>query len=112
EARYGALEECMAEACGRLGCPNAYLALESVDGPKEVWWIVDYADDADRVVIGSHAAPGAVYESAERLSFTFVTAVSPADAEHAARRPRSGRARVPPGVEARSSVPAGTSCLQ
>ena len=47
EARYGELEERMAETCARLGCPNAYLALESVAGPKEVWWFVEYADEAD-----------------------------------------------------------------
>ena len=36
----------MAEACARLGCPNPYLALESVDAPKEVWWFVEHTDEA------------------------------------------------------------------
>jgi hypothetical protein len=47
EARYGELEERMAETCLRLECPNSYLALESVATPKEVWWFVEYATDAD-----------------------------------------------------------------
>ena len=47
EARYGELEERMAETCVRLECPNGYLALESVAAPKEVWWFVEYATDAE-----------------------------------------------------------------
>jgi hypothetical protein len=47
EIRYGELEERMAEACTRLDCPNSYLALEAVAPPKEVWWFVEYASDAD-----------------------------------------------------------------
>jgi hypothetical protein len=47
EARYGQLEERMAASCLRLGCPNSYLALESVRAPKEVWWFVEYATDAE-----------------------------------------------------------------
>jgi hypothetical protein len=47
EARYGELEERMAETCRRLGCPNSYLAIESVLSPKEVWWFVEYATDSD-----------------------------------------------------------------
>lgn len=47
EARYGEVEERMAETCARIGCPNAYLALEAVAPPNEVWWFVEYATDAD-----------------------------------------------------------------
>jgi hypothetical protein len=47
EARYSELEERMAESCMRLGCPNSYLALESIDAPKEVWWFVEHAAEAD-----------------------------------------------------------------
>jgi hypothetical protein len=46
EPAYGELEERMAKACARLGCPNPYLALESVDAPKEVWWFVEHAEEA------------------------------------------------------------------
>jgi predicted methyltransferase len=47
EAEYGAIEEHLADACARLGCPNDYLALESEGSPKEVWWLVPYAQEAD-----------------------------------------------------------------
>ena len=47
EVRYGELEERMADTCTRLDCPNSYLALEAVTTPKEVWWFVEYATDAD-----------------------------------------------------------------
>lgn len=47
EIRYSELEERMAETCVRLECPNSFLALESVAAPKEVWWFVEYATDAE-----------------------------------------------------------------
>ena len=47
EARYDELEKGMVETCVRLKCPNSYLALESVDTPKEVWWFVEYATDVE-----------------------------------------------------------------
>jgi hypothetical protein len=46
-AEYGVIEERLAEVCDRLGCPNSYLALLSVDEPKEVWWFVVYPSHAD-----------------------------------------------------------------
>jgi hypothetical protein len=47
EVRYGELERRMAETCARLECPNTYLALESIGLPKDVWWFVGYASDAE-----------------------------------------------------------------
>jgi hypothetical protein len=47
EAVYAELEERMAETCVRLACPNSYLALESVRPPREVWWFVEYATEAE-----------------------------------------------------------------
>ena len=47
EAEYGAIEERLAEVCARLGCPNSYLALESLGEPKEVWWFVMYPSQAE-----------------------------------------------------------------
>ena len=48
---YDALEAQMAQVCAGLQCPNPYLALESVELPKEVWWFNEYrsAADAERV---------------------------------------------------------------
>jgi hypothetical protein len=47
EARYDAIEREAAAVCRRLGCPNAYLALESFTAPKEVYWLTAYRSEAD-----------------------------------------------------------------
>ncbi len=51
ESKYAEIERRLLEVCTRLRCPNAYLALESVAAPKEVWWFVMYesAGDVERV---------------------------------------------------------------
>ena len=38
-AAYGKNELKIAAVCARLRCPHPYLALVSVDGPDEVWWL-------------------------------------------------------------------------
>jgi len=48
---YGRLESDTAQKCAQLHCPHAYLALESVTGPKEVWWLNGYASDAERTQV-------------------------------------------------------------
>jgi hypothetical protein len=47
EAEYGRIEERLKDVCVRMGCPNPYLALETVSTPKEVWWLVMYESHAD-----------------------------------------------------------------
>jgi hypothetical protein len=47
-AEYDRLETDTARQCARLGCPHPYLGLESLGGPKEVWWFNGYDSDADR----------------------------------------------------------------
>ncbi len=47
EARYDAIEREIAALCKRLGCPNAYLALESFATPKEIYWLTAYRTEAD-----------------------------------------------------------------
>jgi hypothetical protein len=48
EAEYDRLESDTARQCAQLRCPHAYLGLESLTGPKEVWWLNGYDSDADR----------------------------------------------------------------
>ena len=48
EAEYGRVEEDAARICVRLECPNPYLALESVRGSREVWWLNAFASEANR----------------------------------------------------------------
>jgi hypothetical protein len=36
---YVRIEEDAARFCAKAGCPNPYLAINSITGPREVWWI-------------------------------------------------------------------------
>lgn len=47
-AEYDRLESDTARQCAQLRCPHAYLGLESLTGPKEVWWFNGYDSEADR----------------------------------------------------------------
>jgi hypothetical protein len=48
EAVYKEIEEDAARICAELGCPNVHLAMESVSGPTEVWWLTPYESEADK----------------------------------------------------------------
>ena len=54
EIKYGKIEEELARLCTRMDSPNRYLALASVNLPREVWWLNMYASqaDVDRVTEG------------------------------------------------------------
>lgn len=43
ESDYGSLEQETARIAMTLRCPNPYLAAESLNGPKAVWWFNAYA---------------------------------------------------------------------
>jgi pimeloyl-ACP methyl ester carboxylesterase len=45
---YGDNESQIARVCARFKCPHPYLALESVETPKEVWWLTMFASEADK----------------------------------------------------------------
>jgi hypothetical protein len=44
---YGKIEGSLARLCARMNAPNRYLALASVELPREVWWLNEYASQAD-----------------------------------------------------------------
>jgi len=48
EAAYRTIEEDAARICADLNCPNAHLAMESLTGPKEIWWLTPYESESDR----------------------------------------------------------------
>jgi len=48
EAAYDANELKIAAACATLKCPHPYLALVSVDNPREVWWLNAFASSEER----------------------------------------------------------------
>jgi len=56
EAAYKTLEQDAARICARLGFPNPHLAMESLSGPKEVWWLNAFASEAARQRVTSDYA--------------------------------------------------------
>lgn len=45
---YGDIEKDAAEICARLKCPHAYLAIRSLTGPAEVWFLNAYDSAAEQ----------------------------------------------------------------
>ena len=57
DSTYRAIEDEAAQICGDLQCPNPYLALESLSGPHEAWWLNTFASEADTTrVVNAYAA--------------------------------------------------------
>ena len=48
EPTYRAVEEEAARMCVEHGCPHPHLAIESLAGPTEVWWLNAFESEADR----------------------------------------------------------------
>jgi hypothetical protein len=55
-AAYKTIEQEAARICARLDFPNPHLALESLTGPKEVWWLNAFASEAERQRVTSDYA--------------------------------------------------------
>jgi hypothetical protein len=51
EARYGKIGEEAARICVELQCPHPYLALESLRGPKEVWFLNMFESEAEKQAV-------------------------------------------------------------
>jgi hypothetical protein len=47
DSAYGAIEDEGAQICANLRCPNPYLAIESLTGPHEAWWLNTFVTAAD-----------------------------------------------------------------
>jgi hypothetical protein len=64
DSTYGAVENEAAQICADLSCPNPYLALESLNGPHEAWWLNAFATEADTARVGAaYAANRALAEA-------------------------------------------------
>jgi hypothetical protein len=48
EAAFKAIEEDAARICADLQCPHPHLAIESLTGPKEVWWLNAFESEAEK----------------------------------------------------------------
>src|ERR1700688_3658124 len=51
EARYQKIEEEGARICAEMQCPHPYLALESLRGPKEVWFLNMFESEAEKQAV-------------------------------------------------------------
>ncbi len=61
EATYELVERDAAGFCASLNCPNVHLAIESLSGPKEVWWLTPFIDEADKQrIIAAYATNAAL----------------------------------------------------
>jgi hypothetical protein len=47
DAAYGKIEQDAARICAELKCPHPYLAIESLTGPKEVWFLNAYSSPGE-----------------------------------------------------------------
>jgi hypothetical protein len=57
DSAYRAIEDDAARICAELECPNPYLALESLSGRHEAWWLNAFASGTDTTrVVNGYAA--------------------------------------------------------
>jgi hypothetical protein len=56
DADYDRNELQIADVSARLNCPHPYLALATVAGPPEVWWLNSFASEAEREGVASSYA--------------------------------------------------------
>lgn len=59
DAAYAKIEQDAARTCKELGCPHPYLAIESLSGPKEVWFFNGYVSAAEQKQVGDDYARNA-----------------------------------------------------
>ena len=68
-AAFKMIEEDAARICADLHCPNVHLAIESLAGPKEVWWLTPYESESDKQrVADGYATNPALMTALERIA--------------------------------------------
>jgi|SRR5579872_613741 len=69
ENGYDAIEDERARACAEFKCPHPVLALEPLNGPKEVWWLNSFLSETDRQrVTNAYARNGPLMAAFQRTS--------------------------------------------
>jgi hypothetical protein len=71
EVAYDAIEADTARVAAALGCPHPYVGIESLTGPKEVWWFNGYESSAEQQRVGDEYAKNtrlmaALFENSKR----------------------------------------------
>jgi hypothetical protein len=68
EEAYRTVEEDAAAICADLGCPHPHLAIESLSGPKEVWWLNGFESQAHyERAVEAYRANGALTAALEGI---------------------------------------------
>ena len=69
EAEFRAVEEDAARICAELDCPHPHLAIESLTGPTEVWWLNAFESEADwQRVVQAYAENGPLTQALKDIS--------------------------------------------
>jgi predicted amidohydrolase len=64
DSAYGAIENDGAQICADLRCPNPYLAIESLSGAHEAWWLNAFSSEVDTTrVANAYATDRALSEA-------------------------------------------------
>src|SRR5579864_5101716 len=61
---YRKIEQETARLSARLGCPHPYLAMESLTGPKEIWWFNGFASPEEQKRVGEAYQSNAPFSAA------------------------------------------------
>src|SRR5689334_15110622 len=64
ENAYRKIEEETARLSAKLGCPHPYLAMESLTGPKQVWWFNGFDSPEDQRQVGEAYEKNAPFSAA------------------------------------------------
>jgi hypothetical protein len=69
-SKYLQIEEAAARFCAQAHCPNPYVAITSITGPTEVWWIngVDSMETLEKVW-NDYAANQEIKQELDRVAF-------------------------------------------
>jgi hypothetical protein len=65
EAEYRAIEEDTARLSATLGCPHPYLAMETLTGPKEIWWFNGFQSSEELTRVGEAYRSNAPFAAAQ-----------------------------------------------
>jgi hypothetical protein len=92
DSAFNAIENEAAQICADFRCPNPYLGLESVSGPREAWWINTFATAADTTrVVKAYAANRSLSAALEEISRRKKALVGTAIQHYAVYRPELSR---------------------
>ena len=92
DSAYRAIEEDAARICAAFKCPNPYLALESLNGRHEAWWLNAFAGEADTTrVVNAYAANRPLMQALDLIAKRKAALVGTAISGYGVYRPDLSR---------------------